>query len=236
MSVLVVQNYPDSGLGQIEPILIEAGHTIDVRHAYNGDALPADDSEYEALIVLGGEQNALADGDYPYFPDLLNLIRAFGDKDKAVLGICLGSQLVARAYGGENILDRPMEFGWHEVRLTEQGQSDPVLSAAGSAFPIFHWHRDTFSLPEDAIHMAVSDMTAHQAYRIGRATYGTQFHFEADTKLVVEWSETLSDMIAEFDSKWATELPVNLRQSGVVADKAGAALARAWASLIDSNR
>jgi len=84
--------------------------------------------------------------------------------------------------------------------------------------------------------MAVSDMTAHQAYRIGRATYGTQFHFEADTKLVVEWSETLSDMIAEFDSKWATELPVNLRQSGVVADKAGAALARAWTDLIDSNR
>lgn len=137
MSVLVIQNYPDSGLGQIEPILIEAGRSIDLRHAYRGDALPRDDSDYQALIVLGGEQNALADAQCPYFPDLLNLIRAFGDKDKAVLGICLGSQLVARAYGGENILDRPMEFGWHEVRLTEKGQSDPVLAAAGSAFPIF---------------------------------------------------------------------------------------------------
>ncbi len=123
MSVLVIQNYPGSGLGQIEPILIEAGRSIDLFHAYRGDALPQDDSAYQALIVLGGEQNALADAEFPYFPDLLNLIRTFGDKDKAVLGICLGSQLVARAYGAENILDRPMEFGWREVRLTERGKA-----------------------------------------------------------------------------------------------------------------
>ncbi|MCK4206695.1 type 1 glutamine amidotransferase [Brucella pituitosa] len=232
MSVLVIQNYPDSGLGQIGPILLEAGHSIDLRHAYQGDALPQDDSDHQALILLGGEQNALADAEFPYFPDLLNLIRAFGDKDKAVLGICLGSQLVARAYGAENILDRPMEFGWHEVRLTERGQSDPVLAAAGSVFPIFHWHRDTFSLPEGAVHMASSDMTAHQAYRIGRAVYGTQFHFEADTALVVDWNETLSDVIAEFDPEWLAEFPAHLQRSGAAADKAGAALARAWTSLI----
>ena len=232
MSILVIQNYPDSGLGQIEPLLIEAGYSIDLRHAYRGDALPRDDSDHQALIVLGGEQNALADGECPYFPDLLKLIRTFGDNDKAVLGICLGSQLVARAYGGENILDRPMEFGWHEVRLTEEGKSDPVLAAAGSAFPIFHWHRDTFSLPEGAIHMALSDMTAHQAYRIGRAVYGTQFHFEADSKLVAEWSESLSDSIAGFDPEWAAQFPANLERSGVAADRAGAALAKAWINLI----
>ncbi|HWT61593.1 MAG TPA: type 1 glutamine amidotransferase [Ochrobactrum sp.] len=232
MSVLVIQNYPDSGLGQIEPILLEAGHSIDLRHAYQGDAVPKDDSDHQALIVLGGEQNALADAEFPYFPDLLNLIRAFGDKDKAVLGICLGSQLVARAYGAENILDRPMEFGWHEVRLTEKGKSDPVLGSAGSAFPIFHWHSDTFSLPDGAIHMALSDRTAHQAFRIGRAVYGTQFHFEADTKLVVDWNETLRDVIAEFDPEWPTEFPAHLQRSGAAADKAGAALARAWINLI----
>jgi hypothetical protein len=108
-----------------------------------------------------------------------------------------------------------MEFGWHEVRLTEKGRkSDPMLGAAGSAFPIFHWHRDTFSLPEGAIHMAVSDMTAHQAYRIGRAIYGTQFHFEADTKLVVDWNETLSDMIAEFDPEWPSEFPATFATFG----------------------
>lgn len=134
MRVLVIQNYPDSGLGQIEPILIEAGYAIDLIHAYNGQTLPEDDSNHKALIVLGGDQNALADDEFPYFPNLLNLIRVFGEHDKAVLGICLGSQLIARAYGGENILNRPMEFGWHEVRLTEEGRRDPVLLAAGAAF------------------------------------------------------------------------------------------------------
>ncbi|MEJ5082180.1 type 1 glutamine amidotransferase [Ochrobactrum sp. MYb379] len=232
MRVLVIQNYPDSGLGQIEPILIEAGYAIDLIHAYNGETLPEDDSNHKALIVLGGDQNALADDEFPYFPNLLNLIRAFGEHDKAVLGICLGSQLIARAYGGENILNRPMEFGWHEVRLTERGATDPVLSAAGATFPIFHWHRDTFSLPDGAVHMATSDMTVNQAYRIGRATYGTQFHFEADTKLVSEWSESLREIIAGFDSQWAAEFPRNVQLSGVVADRAGAALARAWVSLI----
>lgn len=232
MRVLVIQNYPDSGLGQIEPILIEAGHAIDLIHAYNGETLPKDDSNHKALIVLGGDQNALADDEFPYFPGLLNLIRTFGDHDKAVLGICLGSQLVARAYGGENILHRPMEFGWHEVRLTLQGAADPVLSAAGVAFPIFHWHRDTFSLPDGAVHMATSDMTVNQAYRIGRAIYGTQFHFEADTKLVTEWSASLSEMIADFDSQWAAEFPRNVQLSGVAADRAGAAIARAWVGLI----
>ncbi len=64
--------------------------------------------------------------------------------------------------------------------------------------------------------MASSDMTAHQAYRIGRAVYGTQFHFEADTALVVDWNETLSDVIAEFDPEWPAEFPAHLQRSGLL--------------------
>ncbi|PJR91793.1 GMP synthase [Ochrobactrum sp. 695/2009] len=232
MGVLVVQNYQGSGLGQIEPILTDAGFSIDLRHPYDGDTLPADDYGYRALIVLGGEQNALADDECPYFPHLLELIRKFGGSDKAVLGICLGSQLIARAYGGENILDRPMEFGWREVQLTEEGKSDPFLSAAGEAFPIFHWHRDTFSLPKNAIHMATSDMTPHQAYRIGRAVYGTQFHFEADTKLVAEWNDQLGGLISGFAPQWTEQYPVLAETLGIKADAAGAVLAKAWVSQI----
>ncbi|MEL4377047.1 type 1 glutamine amidotransferase [Brucella cytisi] len=232
MGVLVVQNYDGSGLGQIEPILVNAGHSIDLRHPYNGDSLPSDDNGYQALIILGGEQNALADAECRYFPHLLELIRRFGDHDKAVLGICLGSQLVARAYGGENILDRPMEFGWQEIRLTEEGKSDPVLSAAGDIFPIFHWHRDTFSLPKQALHMAISDMTPHQAYRIGRAVYGTQFHFEANTQLVDEWNGQLSELIAGFAPDWALQYPELAKKFGAQADAAGAALAKAWVNQI----
>ena len=232
MGVLVVQNYEGSGLGQIEPVLADAGYSIDLRHPYSGDALVADDAGHQALVVLGGEQNALADDECPYFPHLLELIRKFGRSDKAVLGICLGSQLIARAYGGENILDQPMEFGWQEVRLTEAGKGDRVLSAAGNAFPIFHWHRDTYSLPKNAVHMAMSEMTPHQAYRIGRAVYGTQFHFEADTKLVAQWNDQLGGLISGFAPEWTEQYSVFADTFGAKADAAGAALARAWVSQI----
>lgn len=228
MRVLVVQNYDGAGLGQIEPALKEAGYAIDLRLPYSGDALPADDTDHKALIVLGGEQNALADAEFAYFPHLLDLIRGFGDRDKAVLGICLGSQLVARAYGGDNILDRPMEFGWQEVRLTEEGLNDPVLSTAGRAFPIFHWHRDTFTLPKGAVHMAQSDMTQNQAYRIGRAVYGTQFHFEADTALVKQWNAQLAHEIEDFAPGWDKAFAQLAESVGRTSDRAGAALAKAW--------
>ncbi len=219
MGVLVVQNYEGAGLGQIEPFLADAGFSIDLRHAYSGDVLPTDDDGYQALIVLGANRMRLPTLNVP-ISRLCSLIRRFGDSDKAVLGICLGSQLIARAYGGANILDRPMEFGWQEVRLTEEGKGDPVLSAAGDAFPIFHWHRDTFSLPKNALHMATSDMTPHQAYRIGRAVYGTQFHFEADTQLVAKWNDQLSEPIAGFAPDWAAEYPVLAKKFGIQADVA----------------
>ena len=102
MRVLVVQNYDDTGLGQVGAALDEAGAEIDIRNAHRGEALPENPEAHDALIVLGGGQNALDDASYPYFPALLELMRGFVDADKAVLGICLGSQLLARAYGGKN--------------------------------------------------------------------------------------------------------------------------------------
>src|SRR5262245_22428840 len=118
MHVLVVQNYRDTGLGQVGRALAEVGATIDLRQAYLGDPLPPDAAAHDALVVLGGDQDALADDTHPYLPALARLTKSFGDADKAVLGICLGSQLVARGYGAENLLGRTPEFGWHEVTRT----------------------------------------------------------------------------------------------------------------------
>lgn len=232
MRVLVVQNYPGTGLGQVGVALEEAEIAVDVRHAYDGEAIPDSDADYNGLIILGGEQNALADEDYPYFPQLLDLIRLFARNEKAVLGICLGSQLVARAFGGENLLARPLEFGWHDVALTDAGSEDPVLSAAGKKFPTFHWHCDTFSLPEQATLLAHSAKTPNQAFRIGRAVYGTQFHFEADRQLVDQWNDLFFDQIAEMDPQWQQNLPELKSGVGSRADESGAALARAWIAQI----
>ncbi|SFI58532.1 GMP synthase-Glutamine amidotransferase [Phyllobacterium sp. CL33Tsu] len=232
MRVLVVQNYQDTGLGQVGRALAEAGAAIDLRQAYLGEALPADASGHDALVVLGGDQNALADATHPYLPELAQLTKRFGDADKAVLGICLGSQLVARGYGADNILGRTPEFGWHEVTRNEASEADPVLASVPVRFPIFHWHSDTFTLPENAIRLASSDVTANQAFRIGRAVYGIQFHFEADTTLVEEWRRVFHDQIASNYPGWLDNYDSYVARDGAAADAAGLALARAWVAQI----
>ncbi len=210
----------------------EANASIDLRHPYLGETLPHNHDDHDAIVVLGGDQNALADGEYPYLPQLAALIKKFGDADKAVLGICLGSQLVARGYGATNILGRPAEFGWKDVMCTAQAASDPMLSAVNDKFLIFHWHCDTFTLPVEATHLASSQITANQAFRIGRAVYGIQFHFEADTNLVDEWKHVFHDQILESYPDWLANYAGNVTKDGAAADAAGLALARAWVALI----
>jgi GMP synthase-like glutamine amidotransferase len=95
MRVLVVQNFDNTGLGQVGTALAEAGAEIDLRNAHLGDALPDNADDHDAIVVLGGGQNALADEEYPYIPTLLGLLRDFEAKDRSMLGICLGSQLMA---------------------------------------------------------------------------------------------------------------------------------------------
>jgi GMP synthase (glutamine-hydrolysing) len=202
MRVLVVENMAHSDLGLVGVALQEAGAEIDLRQPFTGQALPGDVRGHDALVVLGGEQSAVDDHIHPYLPELARLMRAFGDAGKSVLGICLGSQLLARAHGGDNLLGRTREFGWHGVELTDEGKRDPVLSAAGSAFKSFEWHSDSFTIPPGAVHLAGNPAVANQAFRIGRAAYGMQFHFEAGIPVVEGWNRIFKEPINRIDPDW----------------------------------
>lgn len=232
MRVLVVQNFADEGLGQLGTALAEAGAVVDLRRPYVGEELPKDATGHDAIIVLGGAQNALDDEGSPYFPALLALMRDFGDGGRSVLGICLGSQLLARAYGGENLLARTREFGWQQIARTRDGRTDPVLSAAPDDFPIFQWHEDTFTLPEGAVHLARNDAASNQAFRLGRAAYGIQFHFEVDRPHVERWNTVFADVLAEMQPDWAERYPAEAALHGPEADAVGLAIARAWVGTI----
>ncbi|MDH6230291.1 GMP synthase-like glutamine amidotransferase [Mesorhizobium soli] len=232
MRVLVVQNFDNTGLGQVGTALAEAGAEIDLRNAHLGDALPENADEHDAIVVLGGGQNALADEEYPYIPALLGLLRDFEAKDRSMLGICLGSQLMARAFGGDNLIGAAPEFGWRKIALTDQAEADPVFGKLPKDFPSFQWHDDTFTLPEGAVHLATNPSARNQAYRIGRAAYGFQFHFEADQPLVRKWHALFPDLLRERQPGWLERFEDEAAAHGAKADEIGLTLARSWVATI----
>jgi GMP synthase (glutamine-hydrolysing) len=231
MRVAIVENTRITHHGQVGVALHEQAALIDLWKPWSDNALPKG-ADADALVVFGGEQSATDDHTHPYLPELARLMQAYTQADKPVLGVCLGSQILARAYGAENQLGTAPEFGWVDVDLTEAGRADPVLSQVPRTFPIFQWHSDTFTLPAGAVHLAQSPTAAHQAFRIGRATYGTQFHFEANRAVVRDWSNTFPDLTERMSPGWAEAHPDLASTRGADADAHGLALARAWVSLI----
>ena len=232
MRVLVVQNFANTDLGQVGVALAEADATVELVRADLGDALPDGPHGHDGLVVLGGGQNAVADDVSPWLPRLCGLMRDFADSGRSVLGICLGGQLLARAHGGENIIGGASEFGWQEVELTPEGAQDPVFADLPRRFRSFQWHDDTFILPRGASRLAGSLAVHNQAFRIGRAAYGFQFHFEADRPLVERWSDIFADWLAERQPGWAERHRRDAAAFGAQADDAGLAIARGWVRTI----
>jgi GMP synthase (glutamine-hydrolysing) len=236
MRVLIIENFHATHHGQVGAALSEANAEIDVRRLWDGEDLPESPEGYDALVVFGGEQSALDDDTHPYIPALAQLMRDFGERDRPVLGICLGSQILARAHGGRNLLGVAPEFGWHPVELTEEAANDPVMAAAAKSFPIFQWHSDTFTLPEGALRLASNAAVENQCFRIGRASYGMQFHFEANRAVVEDWNSVFAEVIGRNHPDWLPNYAAHAERYGPEADAAGLAIARAWVSLIGAQR
>lgn len=233
MRVLVVENFAGTPLGQVGAALGEARAEIVMCRPHLGEALPATPDGYDALVVLGGAQNALDDENHPWFPAALDLIRGFERADKAVLGICLGAQLLARAHDARNLIGGHYEFGWHGVKTSPEAEADPVFAGLPGSFPIFEWHDDHFDLPAGAVRLASSPVAPNQAFRVGRAAYGMQFHFEADRAVAARWSEQFADLIDARQPDWrAGRHAEQAALHGEAADRAGSRIARAWVATI----
>lgn len=185
--VLVFQHVPFEPLGTLDPLLKEHGFRIRYVNFSRDPAQRPRLAGYDALIVLGGPMNVDEVGDYPNLATEVELIREALERGRHVLGICLGAQLLAKALGGVVAPNGAHEIGWHEVRLTADGETDPVLSALDSPAPLFHWHGDRFELPPGASHLAESALCANQAFRYGELALGLQFHLEVDRALIERW-------------------------------------------------
>ncbi|NBO20919.1 MAG: type 1 glutamine amidotransferase [Rhodobacteraceae bacterium] len=231
MRVAIVENTRITHHGQVGVALHLAGARIEQFTPWRDGRLP-ECGDHDALVVFGGEQSALDDATHPYLPALGQLMVDVGATGRAVLGVCLGAQLLARGAGAQNRLNVSPEFGWQDIALTRAGQADPVLAALPAEFPSFQWHSDTFSLPTGAVHLAQSPVAAVQAFRLFRATYGFQFHFEANRAVVADWTRTFPDLTEAASPGWQAAQPGLAAAQGAQADAHGLAIARAWVALI----
>jgi GMP synthase (glutamine-hydrolysing) len=172
--LLVCQHVPYEPLGTLDPKLRGSGFRIRYVNFGRDPHLRPTLEGYDGLVILGGPMNVDQLDRHPHLATEMELVLEAIDRQIPVLGICLGAQLIAKALGAAVRAGTKKEIGWHDVVLTDEGRSDPLLGHLGGETRLFQWHGDVFDLPGGAVHY-------------GTNVYGFQFHLEADEPLIERW-------------------------------------------------
>ncbi len=174
MRALVLQHVPFEGPGSIATWLSERGAAVQTTRLFHSPVLP-DVRSVDLVIAMGGPMSVTHEHEHPWLKQEKAFIREAVNHGTAVLGICLGAQMIASAMGAHVFANAHKEIGWFPV------QAVPT-DADAFRFPpqttVFHWHGETFDLPPGAVHLAKSAGCNHQAFQIGQYAIGLQFHLE----------------------------------------------------------
>lgn len=213
-------------------ILSERGIAMETTRIYAGDRVPATVDGRGGLVVMGGPMGVYEQDRYPHLTDEIRLIQDAIARGVPVIGICLGSQLVAAALGAK-VAPAHKEIGWHSVTLTEAALGDPLWSGIDRVIEVFHWHGDAFDLPPGAVSLAASRHTPCQAFAYGRKTYGFLFHMEMSESMVRAMVAAFGD---ELPAVGETAAHVLARAADGVRGMRNAAgiVFRRWADLLGS--
>ena len=185
--VLLVQNTRIEGSGTLGALLDADGFKTKSVFAKE-QPLPSEN--FSLLVILGAPESA--NDDLAYLKEEQKLIQKYVDAQKPVLGICLGSQLIAKAFGGNVYAGPKKEIGFfHDLQIDG---SSKLFSGFKNPFTVFHWHGDTFDLPPNAVRLAHSTNYKNQAFQIGSAV-GIQFHLEVDENMINLWLDKTEDKL-----------------------------------------
>jgi GMP synthase (glutamine-hydrolysing) len=186
VNILSVVHGQDARTELFGPVATEAGHTLQEWSFASNVPPPLPLEAYDAVFVFGGAMHGDQDDLHPWLREEVTWLYDLIERAVPTLGICLGSQLLARAAGSWlGPLPEP-EIGWAEVELTEEGLADPVLSALPPRFEALQWHHYGHGLPEDAVVLA-RNPAALQAFRLGATCWGVQFHPEVTEPQLERW-------------------------------------------------
>ncbi|MFL5959280.1 MAG: type 1 glutamine amidotransferase [Gaiellaceae bacterium] len=192
MNVLSLVHGHDARTELFGPLVAEAGHRLDEWSFGWATPPPEPLDAYDAVLVFGGAMHGDQEDTHPWLRDELEWLHALLERPVPTLGICLGSQLLARAAGAWlGPLPEP-EIGWREVELTEEGTADEVLSTLPPRFEALQWHHYGHGLPAGAVALA-RNAASLQAFRLGETCWGVQFHPEVTEPQLERWIRDKSD-------------------------------------------
>jgi GMP synthase (glutamine-hydrolysing) len=218
-------------MGLIGDALQAEGIAFEYIRGFAGDTVPETLGDASALVVMGGPMGVYEQNEYPFLREELRLIESAVRDGRPVLGVCLGSQLVASACGAEVRKSGKKEIGWFDVSLSSEGLTDPLFADTAASFTAFHWHGDIFDLPPGSVRLASSRQTINQAFRFAEGVYGLLFHIEVNPRII-------GDMVAGFTGELKEEGldgAVITGSAGQYLDQTGSIAARVfgrWARLV----
>jgi len=193
-NILVIQNIECESLGSLANLFELDGFNLTILNSQS-NLIPTDLSSYSGIIILGGPMSVY--DNYVFLKNEQKLIKKAVDMKIPILGICLGSQLIAEAMGGKVYPGNLKEIGWHDVEITENGSRDIFNGIATLKNTVFQWHGDTYELPKSATILAKSDAYI-QAFRI-KTAIGIQFHIEVDESMIEEWLKVYSKEVSDLN-------------------------------------
>lgn len=209
---------------------------------YSSDApaerrgLPDDAAGFDGLIVLGGAMQATDDAKYPHFSALMRLIRECHAARKPVLGVCLGAQLIARAFEARVFAQGWTEYGFAPVTLAEAARTDPLLQGLPPRLRLMQWHEDAFDLPHDAVLLATGEACRNQIFRLGESTYGFQCHLEVNADIARSWVHARRHWVAAHDPAFFARFEHDLNTHLAHAMAFGRMVGDRWLDLVEARR
>jgi len=201
MHILYLVNALDSPPGVLLDEARNAGaratqiDTVNSRDMETGEArgVPEAAAGFDALMVLGGAMGVYEADRYPFIEESKRLVRRFHEEGKPVMGVCLGSQIVASAFGApvykmSEKLEAHEEWGFVPQTWEAAAADDPLLHDAAPGLRTMHWHGDTFDLPGGVTRLATRATCPNQAFRMGERSYAFQFHLEVTREILNGWT------------------------------------------------
>ncbi len=206
MNVLAVVHGANCPPGTLGAELERRGHEVDTWSLAWGTPPPRPVDEYDAVMLFGGSMHADQDDHHPWLRDENLFVQRLLDLRTPLLGVCLGSQLIAKAAHSQVYPLAEPEIGWVDIELTEAAEGDPIFSGLPSRFAAFQWHFYAFDVPAGAVELARSS-ACPQAYRLGDVAWGVVFHPEITQSMLETWLAEApeespgppADVLAEFE-------------------------------------